>query len=112
MCMIKLLKDHFKSTYLGGVVSWWRRQMETFSSLLALCEGNPPVTGGFPSQRPVTRGFGVFFDVQWTNDWTHSPDAGDLWRHYAHCDVTVMVSWTLEMTMLRRCLRYNSKIWA
>ena len=25
-----------------------------FSALLALCEGNPPVTGGFPSQRPVT----------------------------------------------------------
>ena len=26
----------------------WRHQMETFSALLALCEGNPPVTGGFP----------------------------------------------------------------
>ena len=25
--------------------------METFSALLVLCEGNPPVTGGFPSQR-------------------------------------------------------------
>ena len=25
--------------------------METFSTLLALCEGNPPVTGGFPSQK-------------------------------------------------------------
>ena len=38
--------------------------METFSVLLALCEGNPPVTGGFPSQRPVTRSFEVFFDVR------------------------------------------------
>ena len=38
----------------------WRHQMETFSALLALCEGNPPVTGGFPSQRPVTRSFEVF----------------------------------------------------
>ena len=34
--------------------------METFSALLALCEGNPPVTGGFPSERPVTRSY-VFF---------------------------------------------------
>ena len=42
--------------------SWWRHQMENFSALLALCEGNPPVTGGFPSQRPVTRSFDVFFD--------------------------------------------------
>ena len=31
--------------------------VETFSALLAFCEGNPPVTGGFPSQRPVTRSF-------------------------------------------------------
>ena len=30
---------------------------------LTLCEGNPPVTSRFPSQRPVTQGFGVFFDV-------------------------------------------------
>ena len=41
--------------------TWWR-EMETFSALLALCEGNPPATGGFPSQRPATRRFGVFFD--------------------------------------------------
>ena len=42
--------------------------METFSALLALCEGNPPVTGGFPSQRPVTWSFDVLFDVSsWTN---------------------------------------------
>ena len=25
-------------------ITWWRYQMETFSALLALCEGNPPVT--------------------------------------------------------------------
>ena len=42
--------------------TWWRHQMETFSALLALCAGNSPVTGEFPSQRPVTRSFDVFFD--------------------------------------------------
>ena len=26
----------------------------------------------------------------WTNVWSNSPDAGDLRRHGAHCDVTVM----------------------
>ena len=34
-----------------GKISTRGRQnqtMETFSALLALCEGNPPVTGGFP----------------------------------------------------------------
>ena len=35
----------------------WRYQMKTFSTWLALCEGKPPVTGGFSSQRTVTRIF-------------------------------------------------------
>ena len=43
---------------------WWRHQMETFSALLALCAGNSPVAGEFPSQRPVTRSFDVFFDLR------------------------------------------------
>ena len=42
----------------------WREQMETFSALLALFAGNSPVTGEFPSQRPVTRSFDVFFDLR------------------------------------------------
>ena len=33
-----------------------------FSALLALCVGNSPVTGEFPTQGPVTRNLGVFFD--------------------------------------------------
>ena len=44
--------------------SWWRHQMDTFSALPALCERNPPVTGRFPSQRPVTRSFDIFFDLR------------------------------------------------
>ena len=41
----------------------WCHQMETFSALLALCAGNSPVTGEFPSQRPVRLSFDVFFDL-------------------------------------------------
>ena len=33
-------------------------------ALLALSEGNPPATGGFPPQRPVTRSFDVFLDMR------------------------------------------------
>ena len=55
----------------------------------ALCEGNPPVTGGFPSQRPVTRSFGVFFDLrlnkrlskQSRRPWFETP-SHSLWRHF------------------------------
>ena len=42
----------------------WRHKMEAFYALLSLWEGNSPDTGGFPSQRPVTRCFDVFFDLR------------------------------------------------
>ena len=45
-------------------IAWWRHQMETLSALLAICAGNSPVYGEFPTQRPVTRSFGVFFDLR------------------------------------------------
>ena len=35
-----------------------------FFVLLVLCAGNSPVTGDFPTQRPVTRSFDVFFDLR------------------------------------------------
>ena len=43
---------------------WWRHQMETLSALLAICTGNSPVPGEFPSHRPMTRSFHVFFDLR------------------------------------------------
>ena len=66
--------------------------IKSFSALLSLCEGNPPVTGGFPSQRPVTRSFDVFFVFAWTNGWANNWDTGDLRRHHAYHDVTVAPS--------------------
>ena len=41
-----------------------RHQTETFSLLLALCARNSPVTGEFPSQRPVMQTLDVFFDLR------------------------------------------------
>ena len=38
--------------------------MEVFSALLAICAGNSPVPGEFPTQRLVTRSFDVFFDLR------------------------------------------------
>ena len=85
-----------KGCRIGGH-PWWCHQMKTLSALLALCEGNPPVTGGFPSQRPVTRSFDVFFDLrlnkrlskqsrcQWFGTASFS-----LWRHY---NVLALLTW-------------------
>ena len=43
---------------------WWRHQMETIAALLALCVRNSAVAGEVPAQRPVMRGFDVFFDLR------------------------------------------------
>ena len=56
-----------------------------------LCEGNPPVTGGFPSQRPVTQSFDIFFDLllnKWLSkqprsQWFETPSCS-LWRWWIH----------------------------
>ena len=56
------------------------------------------VTGEFPSQRPVKRGFGVFFDLRlnYRIGWVNDRDAGDLRRHPAHYEITVMLYSTRE----------------
>ena len=47
----------------GSIKLLWRHQMETFSTLLALCEGNPPGTGRFPSQRASNADLWCYFIV-------------------------------------------------
>ena len=65
--------------------------METFPALLALYAGDSPVTGEFPSQRPVTQSFDVSFDLCLNKRWSkQSCEAGDFRRQRAHYDVTVM----------------------
>ena len=73
----------FVGTYHDDVIKW-----KHFPRYCSLCAGNSPVTGEFPSQRPVTRSFDVFFDLrlnkrfskQSRRRWfeTLSPP---LWRH-------------------------------
>ena len=79
--------------------AWWRHQMEIFSALLALCAGNSAVTGEFPSQRPVTRSFGVFYDMclnkrlrkqSW--GWWFETPSRILWRHRNGPDDSLNVS--------------------
>ena len=61
----------------------------SFSALLALCEGNSPVTGESPTQRPVTRSFDVIFFYLRRNKrlrksstgWWFDTPSGPLWSH-------------------------------
>ena len=62
--------------------------METFSALLAICAGNSPVPGEFPTQRPVTRSFDVYFDLRLNKrlckqscGWWFETLLCPLWRH-------------------------------
>ena len=60
----------------------------SISALLAICAGNSPITGEFPSQRPVTWSFDVLFDLrlnkrlskQWGSWWLETPSRSS-WRH-------------------------------
>ena len=73
----------------------------TFSALLSLCEGNSPVTGGFPSQRLVTRSFDAFFNLrlnkrlskQSRRRWFAAP-LRSLWRH---CNIIITERWCLTV---------------
>ena len=77
-------------------MTWWRHQMETFPALLAICAGNSPVPGEFPTQRPVTQSFDVFFDLglnkrlnkQSWGWWFETPSCS-LWRHRNGADRTI-----------------------
>ena len=63
---------------------WWRNQMEPFPRYWPLVR----VTGGFPSQRPMTRKFDVCYDVRLNNGlskqsrcrWFETPWRS-WWRH-------------------------------
>ena len=62
--------------------------METFSALLAICAGNSPVSDEFPTQRPVTHSFDVYFDLRPNKrlskqslGWWFETLSPPLWRH-------------------------------
>ena len=65
--------------------------METFSALLACCEGKhrSPVDSPHKGQWRGALMFSLL--CTWTNGWVNSRDAGDLRRHRAHDDFTVMI---------------------
>ena len=67
--------------------------METFAALL--CEGKSQVAGEL--QRPVTRSVDIFFDLCLNKRLRNYGDTGDLRRHCANDDVTVMISDVLSV---------------
>ena len=78
--------------------------------------GEPLATGGFPSQRPVTRGFDVFLDVhlnkrlsKQSRGWWFEMPWRSLWWH---CNVILKQAQILKLTFLlysvkRHCLELH-----
>ena len=86
--------------------TWWRHQMETFYALLALCAGNSLVAGEFPSQRPVTRSFDVFYDLRrkkrlskQSKRWWFETSSCSLWRHRNEV-TTVFTAYIMQLTLI------------
>ena len=55
--------------------------------------------GEFPTQMPVTRGFGVFFDLRLNKRLSNDREAGDLRRHRGHYDVNVIITGVIECVL-------------
>ena len=65
------------------VTSWWYYDMETLSSLLALCVGNPPITSVLTTEQQYgTLMFCLL--LAWPNCWTNYLIASDLRCHDAY----------------------------
>ena len=76
--------------------------MATLSSLLGLCEGNPPIAGGFPSQSASKIELWFLCVFAWTSCWTISPDASYLEWRGSH--MTVMLTNILWGNVCRHVL--------
>ena len=90
-------KSNVPQSSMQDLPPWRSHQMETFSTLLALCAGNSPVTG----ECGQSRGALMFSLIcVWTKGWVNNRDADDLRCHRgddrAHYDVTVMCSETQQ----------------
>ena len=95
-------------TILVCLISWWHPQMETYSALLAICAGNSPATSEFPSQRPVTWSFDVFFDLRLNKrlskqswGWSLETPLRSLWRHCNDGPEWSAVAWKSYMNIMR-----------
>ena len=85
--------SHHCAYRCASLCSWWCHQLKTFFALLALCVGNSPVTSEFPTQRPVTRSFDVFYDLRLNKrlskqswGWWFETLSSPLWHH---CNVVL-----------------------
>ena len=70
--------------------TWWRHQMETFSTLLPICAGNSPVPVNSPHKGQLGGALMFALICAWINGWVNNGEAGDLRHNRVHYDGNVM----------------------
>ena len=82
--------------------------METFSALLAICAGNSHRSPVNSSHKGQWRGALMFSLIcAWINGWVKNRKAGDLRRHRAHYDVSVMKMWLHSGSSMARYHQFD-----
>ena len=71
--------------------------MEKFSVWLAICAGNTPVTGEFPT-KSVTRSFDVLFDLRLNKRWSKQ-----LWGWWFEAPIITPLQWHTPMLRQGNC---------
>ena len=107
-----LVQDCSNSSALTVDMMTSSDQMETFSALLAICAGNSPVPGEFPTQRPVTRSFDIFFDLRQNKrlrkqswGWWFETRSRPLWRHCnGYCSLALILRYMNGSTPISQSL--------
>ena len=100
----EILTFSFKKARLNVSSAEWGLFGLGLNVLMALCAGNSPVISEFHRQRPVTRNFGIFFDLhlnkqlskQLRCQWFETPPRS-LWRH---CNEVIIYTYSVSMSVV------------
>ena len=79
--------------------TWWRHQMKHLTRYGSLMRGIHQSPVNSPHKCQWRRALGFSLICARTNGWVNNRDAGDLRRHLAHYDVTVMQSRTSKLIL-------------
>ena len=71
----------------GLLSTWWHHDMETCFALVAFCDGNPLVTGGFLSQRTTNEENWCFLYII-TDCWTYIGVFGEFASSLLWCEIS------------------------
>ena len=71
-------------------MTWWRHQMGIFSALLALCDGIHRSHLDSPHEGQWRRALMFSLICTWTNGQANNRETGNLRRHRAHYDASLM----------------------